>query len=457
MFKKILIANRGEIALRVIRACRELGVSTVAVHSEPDADSLHVRFADEYVCIGPGPAIQSYLNIPAVIAAAEITDADAIHPGYGFLAENADFAEMCESCSIEFIGPTPAATRKVGDKVEARETMLKAGIPVVPGTASNIEDEAEALAGAEELGYPVLLKSTHGGGGRGMKMARDSDELRNLLSVVRSEAGAAFGSSAVYLEKYLERPRHIEIQIMADRYGRIIYFGERECSVQRRYQKLIEEAPSPAVDDELRARLGEMAVRGARSVGYEGAGTVEFLLTRTGDVYFIEMNARIQVEHPVTECVTGLDLLKMQIQVAAGEPLGLEQQDVEIRGHAIECRINAEDPARNFAASTGTIRTFHVPGGPGVRIDTHVHPEYVVYPYYDSLLAKLIAFGQDRNEAIRRMRRCLDECVIEGVSTTVPFHRRVLRHERFVSGDIDTGFVDSMEMEKEKMVPSPAT
>jgi acetyl-CoA carboxylase biotin carboxylase subunit len=454
MFKKILIANRGEIALRIIRACRELGVSTVAVHSEADEDSLHVRFADEFVCIGPGPALKSYLNIPAVIAAAEITDADAIHPGYGFMAENADFAEMCESCDIAFIGPSPDATRRVGDKVEARKTMIDANVPVVPGTPSNLEDEVEALAKAEEIGYPVLLKSTHGGGGRGMKIAHEADQLRDLVSVVRSEAGAAFGSSAVYLEKYIERPRHIEVQVMADREGNIIHLGERECSVQRRYQKLIEEAPSVAVDAELRARLGELAVRGARNVNYEGAGTVEFLLTPTGDVYFIEMNARIQVEHPVTECITGLDLVKMQIRVAAGEPLGLGQEDVEFRGHSIECRINAEDPTRNFAPSTGTIETFHMSGGPGVRIDTHVHPEYIVYPYYDSLLAKLITFGKDRQEAIQRMRRSLDESVIEGISTTVPFHQQVLAHERFLSGDIDTGFIASME--EEEAVPSPA-
>jgi acetyl-CoA carboxylase biotin carboxylase subunit len=447
MFRKILIANRGEIALRVIRACRELGVATVAVHSEVDADSLHVRFADESVCIGPGPALRSYLNVPAVIAAAEITDADAIHPGYGFLAENADFAEVCESCRIAFIGPPTEATRSVGDKVRARVAMAEAGIPVVPGTASNLESETEALRKAEEIGYPVLLKSTHGGGGRGMKIARDAETLRSLVAVVRSEAGVAFGRSEVYLEKYIERPRHIEIQIMADQYGRMIHLGERECSVQRRYQKLLEEAPSCAVDPALRARLGDLAVKGAAAVGYVGAGTVEFLLTPSREVYFIEMNARIQVEHPVTEIVTGLDLVKMQIRVAAGEPLDLCQEDVKIRGHAIECRINAEDPARNFAPSTGQVATFHLPGGPGVRIDTHVHPEYTVYPYYDSLLAKLIAFGQDRTEAIARMRRCLDECVIEGVATTVPFHRRILADERFVRGDIDTGFVGALDAE----------
>ena len=447
MFRKILIANRGEIALRVIRACREMGIATVAIHSEADSDSLHVRFADEYVCIGPGPAIKSYLNIPAVIAAAEITNADAIHPGYGFLAENADFAEVCESCNIRFIGPPPEAIRSVGDKVRARLVMTEAGIPVVPGMSSNLEGESEALKTAESLGYPVLLKSTHGGGGRGMKMARDAGMLRDLLTVVRSEAGAAFGSTAVYIEKYVDCPRHIEVQVMADDHGHIVHMGERECSIQRRYQKLIEEAPSPAVNEELRTRLGELAIRGARAVGYSGAGTVEFLLTESGDVYFIEMNARIQVEHPVTECVTGLDLVKMQIRAAAGEPLEVSQDEIEIRGHAIECRINAEDPSRNFAPSTGKISTFHVAGGPGVRVDTHAYPEYIVYPYYDALLAKLIAFGRDRGEAVQRMRRCLDECVVEGISTTLPFHQRVLADERFVRGDVHTGFVDSMEME----------
>ncbi len=447
MFRKILIANRGEIALRVIRACREMGIATVAIHSEADSDSLHVRFADEYVCIGPGPAIKSYLNIPAVIAAAEITNADAIHPGYGFLAENADFAEVCESCNIRFIGPPPEAIRNVGDKVRARLVMTEAGIPVVPGMSSNLENETEALKTAESLGYPVLLKSTHGGGGRGMKIARDAGILRDLLTVVRSEAGAAFGSTAVYIEKYVDCPRHIEVQVMADDHGHIVHMGERECSIQRRYQKLIEEAPSPAVNEELRTRLGELAIRGTGAVGYAGAGTVEFLLTDSGDVYFIEMNARIQVEHPVTECVTGLDLVKMQIRAAAGEPLEVSQDDIDIRGHAIECRINAEDPSRNFAPSTGKISTFHVAGGPGVRVDTHAYPEYIVYPYYDALLAKLITFGRDRGEAIQRMRRCLDECVVEGISTTLPFHQRVLADERFVRGDVHTGFIDSMEME----------
>jgi len=445
MFRKILIANRGEIALRIIRACREMNVATVAVHSEPDADSLHVRFADEDVCIGPGPAGRSYLNIPAVIAAAEITNADAIHPGYGFLAENAHFAEVCESCGIAFIGPPPGATRKVGDKVEARLAMAEAGIPVVPGTPSNLTDEKAALARAEEIGYPVLLKSTHGGGGRGMKISRDAEDLRHLVSVVRREADAAFGNAAVYLEKYIERPRHIEVQVMADKHGNVIHLGERECSIQRRYQKLLEEAPSPAVDAALRARLGELAVRGTRAVGYVGAGTVEFLLTPEAEVYFIEMNARIQVEHPITECVTGLDLVKMQIRIAAGERLKIAQDDVVVRGHSIECRINAEDPARNFVPSSGRITAFHLPGGPGVRVDTHAHPEYVVYPYYDALLAKLITYGQDRMEAILRMRRCLDECVIEGVPTTVPFHQRVLHDERFVRGEVDTGFVDVLE------------
>jgi acetyl-CoA carboxylase, biotin carboxylase subunit len=447
MFRKILIANRGEIALRVIRACRELGIRTVAVFSEADRESLHVRFADEDVCIGPPPARESYLNIPRIIAAAEITGADAVHPGYGFLAENAEFSEICEKSDLTFIGPTPEQIRLMGDKAAARRTMREVGVPIVPGTDA-IEDPDEAMAMAEEIGFPVLVKAAAGGGGKGMRVARDADEFLRQFSMARNEAGAAFGDDSVYLEKYLDRPRHIEFQILGDRHGRVVHLAERDCSVQRRHQKLIEEAPSPALTPELRAEMGEAAVRGAKSIDYVGAGTIEFLLDEDGSFYFMEMNTRIQVEHPVTEMCTGYDLIKEQIRAAAGLPLSITEGPVELRGHAIECRINAEDPERNFAPSPGTITTFHPPGGPGVRLDTHVYAGYRVPPFYDSLLAKLIVHGSTRKEALARMRHALATFVVEGVHTTIPFLGEVIEHPAFAAGEVDTKFLERLFAER---------
>ena len=437
MFRKVLIANRGEIALRVIRACRELGLRTVAVYSEADRESLHVRFADEDVCIGPPSARESYLNIPRIIAAAEITGADAIHPGYGFLAENAEFSEICEASEITFIGPTPQQIRQMGDKATARRTMREVGVPIVPGTDA-IADPDEALAAAREIGFPVLIKAAAGGGGKGMRVANDEDDFIAAFGMARSEAGAAFGDDSVYVEKYLARPRHIEFQILGDSHGRIVHLGERDCSIQRRHQKLLEEAPSPALSPELRAAMGEAAVRGARAIDYVGAGTIEMLLNEDNSFYFMEMNTRIQVEHPVTEMCTGFDLVKEQIRAAAGLPLSLPNTEIQLRGHAIECRINAEDPARNFAPSPGTINTFHLPGGPGVRVDTHAYAGYKVPQYYDSLLGKLIVHGATREEAIGRMKRALMETVIEGVHTTIPFLLQVMDNPEFIAGEVDT-------------------
>jgi acetyl-CoA carboxylase, biotin carboxylase subunit len=447
MFRKILIANRGEIALRVNRACRELGIRTVAVFSEADRESLHVRFADEDVCIGPPPARESYLNIPRIIAAAEITGADAIHPGYGFLAENAEFSEICEKSDITFIGPTPEQIRVMGDKAAARRTMREVGVPIVPGT-DVIEDLEEAMAAAEEIGFPVLIKAAAGGGGKGMRVARDADEFAKQFNMARNEAGASFNDESVYLEKYLARPRHIEFQILGDRHGRVMHLGERDCSIQRRHQKLIEEAPSPALTPELRERMGRDAVRGAESINYVGAGTIEFLLDEDGSYYFMEMNTRIQVEHPVTEMCTGLDLIKEQIRAAAGLQISAPEGPIELRGHAIECRINAEDPERNFAPSPGTVTTFHPPGGPGVRLDTHVYAGYRVPPFYDSLLAKLIVHGTNRQEALARMRNALDCFVVEGVHTTIPFLLEVLDHPAFIDGDVDTKFLERLFAER---------
>lgn len=447
MFRKVLIANRGEIALRVIRACRELGIRTVAVYSEADRESLHVRFADEDVCIGPPPARESYLNIPRIIAAAEITGADAIHPGYGFLAENAEFSEICQKSDLTFIGPTPEQIRLMGDKAAARRTMKQVGVPIVPGTDA-IDDADEALAAAEEIGFPVLIKAAAGGGGKGMRVARDADEFVRQFTMARNEAGAAFGDESVYLEKYLARPRHIEFQILGDQHGRVIHLGERDCSIQRRHQKLIEEAPSPALTPELRARMGEAAVRGAQSIDYVGAGTIEFLLDEDGSFFFMEMNTRIQVEHPVTEMCTGFDLIKEQIRAAAGLPLSIPEGEIELRGHAIECRINAEDPERNFAPSPGTITTFHPPGGPGVRLDTHVYAGYRVPPFYDSLLAKLIVHGSTRQEALARMRNALATFVVEGVHTTIPFLLELMDHPDFVAGEVDTKFLERLFAER---------
>jgi acetyl-CoA carboxylase biotin carboxylase subunit len=442
MFTKVLIANRGEIALRVIRACRELGVSTVAVYSEADRESLHVRFADDDVCIGPPPSRLSYLRIPALIAAAEITGADAIHPGYGFLAENAEFAETCAASGVTFIGPTAEQIRLMGDKAAARKLAQELDIPVVPGSPGVIEEAADAQAVAEEIGFPVIIKATAGGGGKGMRIARDAESFGQSFQLARNEALAAFGSAAVYVEKYLDRPRHVEIQVMGDQHGRVMHLGERDCSVQRRHQKLVEEAPSPAVTADLRERMGEAAVRAAARIGYVGAGTVEFLLDATGRFYFMEMNTRIQVEHPVTEMVTSFDLVKQQIKVAAGERLELTLKGGKVRGHAIECRVNAEDPARNFQPCPGTITVYHPPGGPGVRVDTHIYAGYTVPPYYDSLLAKVIVHGATRTEALARMNQALDSFIIEGITTTIPFLRRVIQHPDFVTGDVDTKFLE---------------
>jgi len=441
MFKKVLIANRGEIALRVIRACRELGVQTVAVYSEADRESLHVRFADDDVCIGPAPSRDSYLRIPRLIAAAEITGADAIHPGYGFLAENAEFAETCRASGITFIGPTPEQIRVMGDKASARNAMAAVGVPIVPGTPGPVEDVDEALGFARDIGFPVIIKAAAGGGGKGMRVARDPEDFARSFQLARSEALSAFGNGDVYVEKFLERPRHVEFQIMGDSKGHVIHLGERDCSVQRRHQKLIEEAPCPVMTPELRERMGEAAVRGAQAINYVGAGTVEMLLDTDGSFYFMEMNTRIQVEHPVTEMLTGVDLVKEQIRVAAGEELTVKTLPA-FRGHVIECRVNAEDPARNFQPSPGLIHTFHTPGGPGVRVDTHVYAGYTVPPYYDSLLAKLIVQGRDRPEAIRRMQIALESFVVEGVTTTIPFLARVMQHPNFMRGDVHTKFLE---------------
>ena len=441
MFKKVLVANRGEIALRVIRACRELGIQTVAVYSEADRESLHVRFADDDVCIGPAPARESYLRIPRLIAAAEITGADAIHPGYGFLAENAEFAETCAASNITFIGPTPEQIRVMGDKAAARKAMADVGVPIIPGTPGPVEDSEEALGLAREIGFPVIIKAAAGGGGKGMRVAKDAEDFARSFQLARSEALSAFGNGEVYVEKYLARPRHIEFQIMGDKHGNTIHLGERDCSVQRRHQKLIEEAPSPIMTPELRAEMGEAAVRGAKSIRYVGAGTIEMLYNEDGSFYFMEMNTRIQVEHPVTEMLTGIDLVKEQIRVAAGEKLSVKELP-PLRGHVIECRVNAEDPARNFQPSPGRIEVFHPPGGPGVRLDTHVYAGYTVPPFYDSLIAKLIVQGRDRQEAIRRMHMALESFIIEGVTTTIPFLGRVMMHKKFQAGDVDTKFLE---------------
>ncbi len=444
MFQKVLIANRGEIALRVIRACRELGVRTVAVYSEADRDSLHVRFSDEDVCIGPAPSRESYLNVPRIIAAAEITGAEAIHPGYGFLAENAEFAEICERSGFVFVGPGPEQIRRMGNKAEARRTMEDAGVPVVPGTEGRVDDLEEAREEAERIGFPVMIKAASGGGGKGMRIAPSPEAFDDAFSMARSEADAAFGDPSVYLEKFVEDPRHVEIQILSDRHGRAAHLGERDCSVQRRHQKLIEEAPSPALDDDTRRAMGEAAIRGADAIGYTNAGTVEFLLGADGAFYFMEMNTRIQVEHPVTEWVTGVDLVREQLRVAAGEDVEIEQPPV-LEGHAVECRINAEDPDADFRPTPGTITAFHAPGGPGIRVDTHVYAGYRVPPHYDSLLGKLIVYGRDRRQALERTYHALDEFVIEGVPTTIPFLKRVIRHPDFEAGNVTTRFVEHMK------------
>jgi acetyl-CoA carboxylase biotin carboxylase subunit len=441
MFKKILIANRGEIALRVLWACKELGANTVAVYSEADADSLHVRFADEAVCIGPPRNIDSYLNIPAIISAAEITGADAIHPGYGFLSESAYLAEICEACNLKFIGPGPQAIRLMGDKSRAKKAMMKAGVPVVPGSNGVVEDEEKAVRIARDVGFPVILKASAGGGGRGMRIVRSAADLAQAFRAAQAEAQAAFGVPDVYIERYVEGPRHVEVQVMADSKGNVVHLGERECSIQRRHQKIIEESPSPVVGPRLRKRIGKTAVEAAAAVQYVNAGTIEFLLDQDGGFYFMEMNTRIQVEHGVTELVTGRDLVKEQIRVAAGEPLSFSQKEIRFEGHALECRINAEDPV-TFVPSPGTIQHFYQPGGPGVRLDTFAHEGCDIPPYYDSLIGKLMTHGRDRAEAIARMRRCLDMTIVEGIKTNIALHRRILADPDFVEGRFDTRFMD---------------
>jgi acetyl-CoA carboxylase biotin carboxylase subunit len=444
MFSKILIANRGEIALRIIRACRELGIRTVAVYSEADKDSLHVHFADEAICIGKAQSSNSYLNIPAIISAAEITDVDAIHPGYGFLAENPHFAEICESCQITFIGPTPENIRLMGDKIAARANMQKAGLHIVPGSIEIIKNKEEAVRTAKRIGYPVIIKAAAGGGGKGMRICHNDIRLISSLMTAQAEAEANFGNPNVYIEKYIEKPRHIEIQILADKHGHVVHLGERDCSIQRRHQKLLEESPSSAVDNRLRKRLGELAIKGARTINYIGAGTIEFLLDQDNNFYFMEMNTRIQVEHPVTEMVTGIDLIKEQMRVAAGEKLRFQQDDIQIKGVAIECRINAEDPENNFMPCPGRIETLNLPGGPGVRLDTHIYPGYEISSFYDSLVAKVITHGNARQEAIRIMQRALSEFNIAPIKTTIPFHLRLLENSLFIKGDISTHFVQEM-------------
>ncbi|HUF13149.1 MAG TPA: acetyl-CoA carboxylase biotin carboxylase subunit [Longimicrobiales bacterium] len=448
MFHKILIANRGEIALRVIRACRELAIRTVAVYSQADRDSLHVRFADEDVCIGPAPARESYLNIPRILAAAEVTGADAIHPGYGFLAENAEFAEICDRSNLVFIGPTADQIRRMGDKAVARSTMQAVGVPTVPGSPGTVTSGDEALDIARDIGFPVLIKAAAGGGGKGMRVARDEEVFARELQAAQNEAKAAFNDDSVYLEKFLARPRHVEIQVLGDTHGRVIHLGERECSIQRRHQKLLEESPSPALNATLRARMGEAAVKGAKAIGYHGAGTIEFLLDEDGSFYFMEMNTRIQVEHPVTEMVMGVDLIKEQIRIAAGLPMSVPEIDMKLRGHAIECRINAEDPARNFAPSPGEITMYHAPGGPGVRVDSHAYAGYRVPPHYDSLIGKLIVHANTREEAIARTKLALESYIIEGVHTTIPFLLELIGTRAFETGQFDTKFLDRWMTER---------
>src|ERR1044072_9456638 len=437
MFKKILIANRGEVALRIIYACRELGIKTVAVYSEADENSLHVRFADEDVSIGPAKSADSYLNVPAIISAAEITGADAIHPGYGFLSESAYLAEVCGACHIRFIGPDPSVIKLLGDKARARKAMKKAGLPMLPGSDGPVDGEESALKVAKSIGYPVIIKAVAGGGGRGMRVVRNPNELGTNLKTAQREAEAAFGSGDVYIEKYLENPRHIEFQIIGDHHGNVVHLGERECSIQRRHQKLIEEAPSPALSDKIRKKMGSTVVDAAKAVQYTNAGTFEFLMDRDGKFYYMETTPRLQVEHPVTEMVTGIDIVKEQIRIAAGERLSFKQSEVTFTGHSIECRINAEDPD-TFAPSPGLIHTFSVPGGPGVRLDSFAHSECMISPYYDSMIAKIIVHGRDRAEAIARMRRTLEMTVVDGIKTTVPLHLQILSDPDFIAGRLNT-------------------
>jgi acetyl-CoA carboxylase biotin carboxylase subunit len=446
MFHKILIANRGEIAVRVIRACKEMGIKTVAVYSQADIHSLHVKLADESVCIGPAPSALSYLNINAIISAAELTDAEAIHPGYGFLSENANFAEVCEKCGITFIGPSAESMRIMGDKISARQAVIKQGVPILPGTKEGVHTVEEAVKVAKEIGFPVIIKATAGGGGRGMKIVHSQATLPNAFATARAEAQAGFGNPEVYIEKYCEQPRHVEIQILADKHGNVIHLGERDCSIQRRHQKLIEEAPSTVVTPEIRKAMGEAAVRAAAAVGYNSVGTIEFLVDKNNNFYFMEMNTRVQVEHPVTEMVTGVDIVREQIRSAAGLPLRYKQEDIQIRGHAIECRINAEDPFK-FTPCPGKITAYHPPGGLGVRVDSFVYDQYSVVPHYDSLIGKLIVHADTREEAIKRMARALDEYMVEGIKTTIFFHKRIMAHKDFIEGNIDTSFLERIVLE----------
>jgi acetyl-CoA carboxylase biotin carboxylase subunit len=444
VFSKILIANRGEVALRIIRACKELGIHTVAVYSEADINSLHVRFADEAICIGSAASSSSYLNIPSIISAAEITDVEAIHPGYGFLAEDAHFAEICESCKIKFIGPTPENMRLMGDKMAAKETARKAGVPVVPGSKAVVKTKEDALRIAKETKYPVIIKAAAGGGGKGMRVCHNDVRLISALLTAQREAEAAFGNPDVYIEKYVEKPRHVEIQILGDSHGHIIHLGERDCTIQRRHQKLIEESPSPVLDSKLRKKINEAAIKCAKAIGYVNAGTIEFLVDCNGSFYFMEMNTRIQVEHPVTEAVTGVDLVKEQIRIASGEKLRHKQEDIRFNGCAIECRINAEDSDNDFMPSPGKITMLDLPGGRGVRIDTHVYQGYTIPPYYDSMIAKLIVHGKDRSEAITICKRALDEFIVDPIKTTIPFHKKVMNNPLFIKGRYSTDFVERL-------------
>jgi acetyl-CoA carboxylase biotin carboxylase subunit len=452
---KILIANRGEIANRIIWTCKEMGIKTVAVHSEADREALHVRYADEAVCIGAPPSAQSYLNIPSIISAAEITNVDAIHPGYGFLAESATFAKICEECNIKFIGPSSEVIAMMGDKVEARRTMQAAGVPILPGSPEPIESGDEAKKIAKKIGFPVIIKAAAGGGGRGMRIVRSEGELESNLEMAQSEALAAFKNGAVYIERYIERPRHIEIQVLADEHGNCIHLGERECTIQRRHQKLLEEAPSPAITAELREKMGAVAVKACKEIGYSSAGTFEFLLDEDGSFYFMEMNTRIQVEHPVTEMVTLADIVRNQIRIASGEDLQYQQSDVQIVGHSIECRINAEDPVK-FTPSPGKITAFNIPGGPGVRVDTAVYPGYTVPPYYDSMIAKLIVHARTRELAIARMQRALDMMVVEGIKTTIPLHKRIMADPAFQRGDFSTKFMEEFSLNSDENIAMAA-
>ncbi len=440
--QKVLIANRGEIALRIVRACRELGIKTLAVYSEADVESLHVQLADEAICIGGPQGFESYLRADRIISAAEIADVDAIHPGYGFLAENADFAEQCESCNIKFIGPSAASIHKMGDKAVAKETVKQVGVPVCGGSDGTVDSEDEAVRIASEVGYPVMIKAVAGGGGKGLRIARNDISLRKEFVMARSEAEKAFGNAEVLIEKYIENPRHIEFQVLADQHGNVVHLGERDCSIQRRHQKLIEEAPSPFVNDDLRKRMGEAAVNAAAAADYEGAGTIEFLVDSKGDFYFLEMNTRIQVEHPVTEEVTGIDLIKQQILIARGEPLGFTQDEVQYNYHAIECRINAEDPTRNFIPSPGCIDLYYAPGGHGVRVDSHAYGGYIIPPYYDSMIGKLITYGRTREVAVERMYRALSEYIVRGIKTTIPLQKAIISDPKFQAGEATTAFME---------------